>query len=138
MTVKDWLNRARRLDYEINALQRAKGNAWDQVISITSAPTGITVTQTKNPHKFDRLVELTDKIDRRIDELCNVKAEILAVIEQVEDTTLRQLLIERYINCQTWERIAVDLGYSYGAIVQYKHPQALKAVRGVIGEDRSN
>ena len=132
MTTKEWLNRARRLDYEISALIRAKDNAWEQVISITSSPSGVVVSSTKDPHKFDRVIELDDKIDRRIDELCAIKAEILSAINKVEDTSLRTLLLERYINCKTWERIAVDMCYSFSTVVQYKHPQALNAIRPFI------
>ena len=132
MTTKEWLNRARRLDHEIDALISAKDLAWEKIISITSNPDAIVVSRSKNPHKFDRYVELQEKINDRIDELCAIKAEILRTINRVDDTVLRTLLIERYINCKTWERIAVDMGYSFGAIVQYKHPQALNAVREFI------
>lgn len=132
ITSKEWLNRARRIDNEINALQQAQQNAWARVVSITAAPSGVSVSGTKDPHKFDRYVELQDKINRRIDELHAVKLEILAVIEQVDDTVLRTLLLERYINCKTWERIAVDTHYSYAAVVQRQHPRALEAVRKVI------
>lgn len=132
MTVKEWLNRARRLDYEINALIRAKEDTWARIVSTTSAPSGVVVSQTKNPHKFDRYIELQDRINERIDYLCAVKAEILSAINRVDDTVLRTLLIERYINCKTWEQVAVDMHWSFCAIVQHKHPAALNAIKPYI------
>jgi len=62
--------------------------------------------------KLVQLASLEQEIDKRVDELCAMKLKILAAINEVSDSTLRTLLIERYISFKTWEQIAVDMGYS--------------------------
>lgn len=132
MTTKEWLMRAWKIDMEIESLLSAKKETWERCISVTSHPKETSVSSTSDPHKFDAYVALEQKIDQRIDDLVSVKEEILSAINLVKDGTLRTLLIERYINFKTWERIAVDMSYSYSQIVKYKHPQALFAVQNAI------
>lgn len=132
MTVKEWLNRARRLDYEIDALISAKDRTWAKITSVTSSLSGVSVSATKDPHKFDSYVHLENMIDERIGELCSIKAEIAGVIEQVDNTILRTLLILRYVDCRTWEQIANETGYSYPAVTGKQHPKALREVKKYI------
>ena len=82
---------------------------------------------TKNPHKFDRLVELESLVDAKIDEQIAMKAEILATIMQLEDRRQRLVLMEYYVEMKTWEQVAVDLNYSYMHITRI-HGYALKEV----------
>ena len=60
-----------------------------------------------------------------------MKAEqeiVQAVIDAVDDPDLRQLLILRYINGLTWEKIAVDMNYSWRHTFRL-HGAALAAVK---------
>lgn len=60
-----------------------------------------------------------------------MKAEqeiVQAVIDAVDDPDLRQLLILRYINGWTWEKIAVDMNYSWRHTLRL-HGAALSAVK---------
>ena len=60
-----------------------------------------------------------------------MKAEqeiVQAVIDAVDDPDLRQLLILRYINGLTWEKIAVDMNYSWRHTLRL-HGAALAAVK---------
>ena len=60
-----------------------------------------------------------------------MKAEqeiVQAVIDAVDDANLRQLLILRYINGLTWEKIAVDMHYSFRHTLRL-HGAALAAVK---------
>lgn len=129
MTAKEWLMRVWKLNDEISALLEAKRIEYERCISTTSAFTGEVVKSTKCPHKFDKLTELEIKIDVRIDRLYAIKTEILEAINSIENITYRTLLIERYINCKTWEKIAVDMNYSYSNIVHNLHPKALAALK---------
>lgn len=113
MNTKQWLNRARNIDKEINSLLKQKNEMRDMVLSITSSYDAIVVSGTKDPHKFDRLVVLETEIDRKIDELVGVKAEILKAINRVDDRRFRDVLRLRYIESMTFEAIAVETHYSY-------------------------
>lgn len=60
-----------------------------------------------------------------------MKAEqeiVQAVIDAVDEPDLRQLLILRYINGLTWEKIAVDMNYSWRHTLRL-HGAALAAVK---------
>ena len=60
-----------------------------------------------------------------------MKAEqeiVQAVIDAVDEPDLRQLLILRYINGLTWEKIAVDMHYSFRHTLRL-HGAALAAVK---------
>ena len=130
MTTKEWLMRAWRIDREIDLLIDARRRALERATSVTSVPRDVHVTgsQPRGIRPMDTYAALSEQIDRRVDELAQVKAEILAAIEQVQDGTLRQLLMERYIHCRTWEQVAVDMHYSYSQVVKYLHPAALHAI----------
>ena len=127
MTAKAWLKRGWQLDREINSLLRTKQETRARLMSITASYTGEPVNGTRDPHRYDRLAELEEKIDRRIDQLVAVKQEIMDAIAQVEDSRYRTLLTERYMEFKTWEQIAVDMNYSWKQIHRL-HSQALKAL----------
>lgn len=133
MTTKEWLNRARHIDDEINALLEAQQRAFTQATSTTSRLKEAKVVSSGGTSGLlESYVALGEKINRRVDELLRVKAEILSVIERAEDGTLRQLLMERYINGKTWEKVAVDMNYSYSNIIHRLHPAALRAVQELL------
>jgi DNA-directed RNA polymerase specialized sigma24 family protein len=56
-------------------------------------------------------------------------------VNQVESATLRRLLIKRYIQNLTWEKIAEQLNYSYKHVVHILHPKALSAIKRVLEKD---
>lgn len=134
MTAKEWLQRGWKLDQEINALEEAKTKAYSRCISITTHLKDIPEAHEGNSTSDDKLVAYADfcrTVDERIDQLVAVKQEILKVINQVGDQTLRTLLLRRYIVFQTWEQIAVDMNYSYQHICRL-HGIALEKVKHVI------
>lgn len=142
---KQWLMRARNIDREINELLKEKEKVRDRVLKITQSYTGDAVQSTKDPHKFDRLVELEMEIDRNIDELVAVKTEILHGIAKLSDGRYREILRLRYCNEQkdekdengehktgcTFEQIAVKMNYSYKQICRL-HGRALLKMEEII------
>lgn len=148
LNAKQWLNRARNIDREINELLKEKEEVRDRVLKITQSYTGDAVQSTKDPHKFDRVVELEMEIDRHIDELLSVKTEILHGIAQLSDGRYREILRLRYCNEEkdedgeddedgkqktgwTFERIAVKMNYSYKQICRL-HGRALLKMEEII------
>lgn len=85
----------------------------------------------KDPHKFDALVELEDRIDRKIDELYQVKNEIFDVIEQLPDSRERIALRVYYIDMKSWEQVAVDLNYTWRQTMRIRKT-ALERVEQII------
>ena len=52
---------------------------------------------------------------------------MLNLINRLDNTIYRTLLIARYINCKTWEQIADEMGYDLRWIYRL-HGKALKAI----------
>ena len=132
MTTKDWLNRGWALDREITALESAKRRAYDRcvsgVASVSGAPGG-----GASDGGLSRYADFAAQVDAQIDKLVGIKQEIAAVIAQVPDSSLRALLVRRYMNFEKWEVIAVCLNYSRRQVTR-RHGQALKEVSRILAE----
>ena len=113
ISAKQWLSRARNIDREINALLKVKEDTYDRILHITQSYTSDVVSGTKDPHRFDRIAELESMIDREIDRLVEIKAEIESKIFQLNDGMYREVLRLRYLEGKTFEQISVDLNYSW-------------------------
>ena len=131
MTAKQYLNRVRRIDKEIEALLRLVQRTRESLETVTQNYDSDGAQSTKNPHKYDRLVELESLVDAKIDEQISLKAEILNTIMQLEDRRQRLVLMEYYVEMKTWEQVAVDMNYSYMHITRI-HGYALKEIQKVL------
>ena len=131
MTTKEWLNRGRNLNEEINALIKAKEKALYDACNVSIAYDKERVQESQNNSteaKFTRFADYSKAIDERIDELYKIKQEILKAISGVDNSTYRALLIERYINFKTWEQIADYMNYSRMHVTRL-HGRALQKVK---------
>ena len=63
---RQWLNRARKIDREINQDLELIRHTHERLTNVTQALDAITVSGTKDPHKFDSLVEMEDAINAKI------------------------------------------------------------------------
>lgn len=131
MTAKQYMNRVRRVDQEIQMLERMIQKTRDSVESMTQKYDGDGAQATKNPHKFDRLVELEGLVDQKIQEQLTLKTETLLTIGKLKDRRQRMILTEYYLEMKTWEQVAVDIGYSYQHVMRL-HGYALKAVSEIM------
>lgn len=133
MNAKAWLSRARTIDREIDALLLAKEEAFTKATKVTQQLTGMTVQSTPDPHKFDSIVEYEMKINTMIDRLYETKKEIASEIEKLTDGRYRTVLYHRYVNCMTFEKIAVYVGYSYKQVCRI-HGRALLKMEDILNE----
>lgn len=132
MNAKQWLSRARFIDREIALLQKTKEETRDNLTKITQSYESDGAQTTKDPHKYDRLVELENEIDQKVDELIDTKREIMNVIFKVEDRNQRQVLISYYIRMKTLEKIAVEMNYSFRQIGNIRR-YGIREVQKIIG-----
>ena len=133
MTTKEWLMRGWEINKEINTLLEEKERAFAFACSVTAPTDHERVTTTRRNTSEDKFVRYSNEdyekeIDRRIDEMYQIKLEILSAIELVNDSTLRKLLIKRYLQFKTWEQIAVEMNYSYMHITRL-HGKALQEIK---------
>lgn len=120
MNAKQWLGRGRWIEREILSLIKTRDETRDRLTHITQNYDSDGAQSTKDPHKFDALIDLEYRLDERIDELCAVKAEILDTIGKLEDGRERLALQLYYIDMKTWEEVAVELKYTWRQTMRIK------------------
>lgn len=131
MTKKEWLKRARTINEELKQLKVARQEAWDIATAATSGTTGERVQRSrensseKNNHI---LLEYDLKISMQKEKLLQCKSEILEAIAMVEDSRYRTLLIAYYVNCKSWEEVAVQMNYGIRQVYRL-HGDALQKVK---------
>lgn len=144
MTPKEWLMRGRGIEREIKALEQSQREAYERLTRATTSLDKVSVRATKDPHLFDAYAALSDKIQARTAALIGVRVEIIQAAEKLEDANQRTLLIERYVNGKTWEKICVDMKYSWkqvhrihGAALIEMHNVLCKATGGPVSGERA-
>lgn len=131
MTAKEYLSQAKFLDQRINS-------KIQQVASLNDLATKATSTLTEMPRNpnhatstmeetIAKIIDLQAEINRDIDRLVDLKQEITAVIKAVDNNEYQTLLEKRYLCFLSWEKIAVEMGYSIRNI-QILHGKALASV----------
>lgn len=113
MTAKQILAKGRGIDREINALIRTRDETKDRLTHITQNYDGDGAQSTKDPHKFDKLVELEDQINRMIDDLVDQKMLSLNLISHLDDSRERMILKLYYVDFLSWEQVAVSANLSW-------------------------
>lgn len=131
MTAKYYLSRGRWIEREITALMQTRDETRSRLTHITQNYDSDGAQTTKDPHKFDALLELEFKLDERIDALYAVKAEILETISKLEDGRERLALQLYYIDMKSWEQVAVEMHYSWRQIMNIRK-RAIRNVDAII------
>lgn len=134
MTAKQWLERGRNLNNEIETLLTAQQRALELACKTSSGSTDDKVQTSRRNTSEERFISYADYerlINEKIDKLYQVQREITDAIYRVDNSTLRTLLVERYINFNTWEQIAVNMNYNYRWILRL-HGRALQAIESHI------
>ena len=115
MNAKEYLKQAFYLDKRINS-------KLEQVESLNALATKATSTLSDMPKSPSRgtsklentivkIVDLQEEINRDIDKLVDLKAEMVGTIKQIQNKELQVIIEKRYLSYETWEKIAVDMNY---------------------------
>ena len=113
-----------RLEHEI---ERWRSRAERMTAGYSKAPAGGADGRSME-HTLERLGDLAVELTQQRDKLIRLRREIGAAIDTVPDARLRELLRLRYIEGMTWERVAVQMGYSYMQVCRL-HGKALTQVK---------
>ena len=135
MTAREFLDRASKLDQRINS-------KLEQVSALNDLALKTTSTFSAMPHIPNRshsgtadiivkIIDLQNEINSDVDELVDIKQEIMKVIKAVDDTDCQLLLEMRYLCGRSWDQIAVDMGYGLDNIYKI-HRCALQLVEDVL------
>ena len=135
MTTKQYLSQYKRMMEECRCLDIEIEELWTQLTSTTSNGDGMPKGSTQDRQTKLHAI-MADKLQakrRKKAEAEEIMAEILEVIDQVEEPTYRQLLFERYIQNRLWEDIATDLSYVEEYVRGELHGKALNEIRFIMG-----
>ena len=113
MTAKQYLKQARYLDERINTKITQVSSLHDLATKATSTLSDMPGSPTRNTHRMEdiiiKILMLENEINADIDNLVDLKDEILSVIKAVDDEECRLLLEKRYLNFEQWEDIAAEM-----------------------------
>jgi len=134
MTGKEALEDIRRTNAEVDALLAYRNSLLDRLIG------GYDMTRPHVQEQMDskversaiRWLEVTEDIDRKTDELIDKRNLILGYIERLEDRRYRDILMRRYAECQSWDKVAELCIYSRQRVWQL-HREAVEAFEAVYG-----
>lgn len=120
MNARQWLNRARHIDREIDSLLTEKQRAKERLLQITQSYTRSEAQTSKDPHKMDKLVELENQIDKQVDLLYDTQKEIDAMITRLDKQKHREVLRDYYLSMMTWEKVAVKMNISFQHVMRLR------------------
>ena len=134
MTVKEYLSQAKFLDQRINSKIQQVAALNDLATKATSTLTGMP----RNPNHatstmeeaITKIIDLQAEINQDIDTLVDLKRDLSATIKAVGNTEYQTVLEKRYLCFQSWEQIAVEMGYDLRWLYRI-HGKALDEVRAV-------
>ena len=131
MTSKEYLSQARFLDASI----RTKVEQIESLNDLATSCTAVISDMPRNPNRGGsrmadavmKIIDLQEEIKNDMIALVNLKREIMDVIKSVSSLEYQTILEKRYLSFISWERIAVELGYSIQHTYRL-HDAALKEV----------
>ena len=137
MKAKDFLKQLQRLDklIENKLIEQAQ---WKSIALGTSAQmNGERVqssgSQQKMADAVNRYIDIEHEIDGVIDNLIETKKKVIAVIEQLEDTTEYDLIHKMYVQYLTLYEVADLYGKTYSWATSI-HGRALNHIQEIINE----
>lgn len=114
MTAKALLHEAYEARMEINTLMRRR----DQYMAMATGTSGMSETairssevKSKVESSAIRLVEICDRLDRKVAEYAQIIAQAEQLISRIERSKYRQVLSLRYLEGKSWKAICEIMGY---------------------------
>ena len=139
MNVKEYLEQAKYLDMRINS-------KIEQLSTLNDLATKCTVTLSdmpRNPNKgisnmedtIVKIIDLQEEINRDIDQLVDLKREIMVVIKKISNVEYQTILENRYLSFMSWEQIAVEMKYSIQQVYRLRD-RAHKVVEKIVFDEK--
>lgn len=120
---QDSLRRERELAEEVEQL---RSRACKVTPSLTGMPGGTSDGQSL-PRAVESIVQTQQELQCQINQCGAVRREIVAALEQVTNARDHEILRRRYLLNETWEKIAVEMYYSYKQ-VRRRHRACVEAI----------
>lgn len=130
MTAKEYLRQIRLLDLKIQHRMEEKKTLMSMasgVSAVSGSPDKVqTSGSTEGPMRYaDKYMDMEKEIATLIDKYIDLRNLVISQIHQLEDARYVEVLHQRYVNCYSFELIAVNMHYSIRRIYQL-HSDALQ------------
>jgi len=93
------------------------------------------VSHTRNVTQLEdtviKILKLEHELNRDIDQLVDLKREIMDLLEEVKDVNYRLVLEKRYLCFESWPVIGKEMGHT-DRWAQLKHQAALRVVQQIL------
>lgn len=135
MTAKEYLSRARSADKRINAKNRELHGLRQNIAQLGAQSKSERVQRSSSGDSMkivDKIIDLQNEINREIDNLVDLKKEIREKINQLTDERYITVLTDYYINCKTWEQVAISSNFDLRYVYKL-HGRALQSFREKFG-----
>ncbi len=117
MNAKEYLKQIISIDKLINSKQKQVNDLRTLCGVKSRAFDGMPSGGSRNPDKIGELVakiaDLENEINESIDKLVDLKREAMSKIDALSDNRYKLILNKRYLENETFERIAVDMNLSW-------------------------
>ena len=114
---KAYLERYGEVDREIDRLceelSRWRAVATKITPVLSQEPAGGHEGENQIELAVEKIIALEGQINASIDRALEIKKQVEEAIQTVQDGTLREVLIQRYILGKKWGQIAVHMNYTY-------------------------
>ena len=122
--LKRYINLDREIDRKLEEVARLRSKLTRVTEVYSTEPRGGGTIYGKTEEILAKIVDLENEIDADIDRLVAIRDGIKTIIEAVEDDREKLLLQYRYLDGKTFEKIAVEMNYSWRQIHRL-HSKAL-------------
>ena len=129
MTAKEYLRRVRDAESDLRSAEMDYQRARDDVMNLKAIE--YDKDKVNNSHIGDlsdaiaALEKYAARVSEQWDRLIVMREEAKAQIEQIADGRYREVLHRRYLQGESWEYIAVGMGYAFRTVL-WLHGKALK------------
>lgn len=137
MDAKEYLKSIKAADTMIKEMLKECDQVGDMRYRITQQLKLVTVSGGGSRGGFtnasDKLVDLERDITQKINQFIDLKREAGVLLRRLDNPQHYKVLHQHYVMFESFERIAVDMGYSYRNVC-YLHGRALQAFQRVLDE----
>ena len=138
MGIKHQLKQIRLIDLEIKTKMEELDRLNNSFLKSPSLKE-VNVQESKVGLKDDayvKLISLSDYIDKRVDNLIDLKYQLIKAIEQLDDSKERTIIWMKYISSKNWDEIAEELQISKTTLFTL-HDEAVKKIERCTKKDDS-
>ena len=128
MNAKEFLMRGFNLERHVrnltNEIEHYRNLVNDCSVTYSDVPKSTTENY-KLEYCTQKIIELQKELSDAMADLVDVKCAITRAIHKIGNYDYEDLLVKRYVFCETWEKIAEDMNYE----LRYIHKLHGKALR---------